>query len=431
MVNEAPWLDRPVVVMGAGGHALVVTETLRAAGRRVIGWVSDDDHPDALVERIALTRAGTVADLDRMIAAGTHDVFVAIGDNRRRAEITERLRAAGAVLATAVSPAAVVSPSARLGTGVLIMPGAVVNALTEIGDGVIVNTAASVDHECVVGEFAHLAPHGALAGNVRVGPGAFIGIGAAVIPGRTLGAWCVVGAGAAVVDDVAEAATVGGVPARPLGTNVTPAATTTTTTSTDRRGPAGNRPPPAALAPPGPEILVVCTGNLCRSPLVAGLLADQLERAGVPAVVRSAGTFAPREATPDRRMRRAAHEVGIDLDRHRSTPLDAAMAERADLIITMTAEHDAQVAALAPSVSGRIVRLRRAAWRSQVVREPELGFEEWVKRLSHSGPTAEQPRTDRGDDIADPVGGPMRAYRAMAEEVTDLVAVLVQRWRGR
>lgn len=419
--------DRPVVIVGAGGHALVAADVLRALGRQVAGWVTTDGTAAAPVDQIGLERAGTVDDLARMIAAGTHDVFVAIGDNRRRAEVTRRLLDAGATLATAVSPDAVVAPSARLGRGVLVMPGAVVNALARLGDGVIVNTGATVDHECEVDDFAHLAPRSALAGNVRVGTGALVGIGAVVIPGRRLGPWCVVGAGSAVVGDVDESLTVGGVPARPLRVDDDRDGTVASIEIAETPSP----PAPSRSEPDVPEILVVCTGNLCRSPLAAALLARQLERSGRRAVVRSAGTHAPVDAAPDRRMRRAAHEVGIDLDQHRSAPLDVAMLDRADLVITMSAEHDAHVGAVAPQLDGRVVRLRRAAWRSQVVREPELGFTEWVERLSHAGPMAERPRQDRSDDIADPVGGPMRAYRAMAAEVSDLVDVLVRGWQGR
>jgi acetyltransferase-like isoleucine patch superfamily enzyme len=62
-----------------------------------------------------------------------------------------------------------------------------------------------------------VAPGARLAGNVTVGEGALVGIGSCAVPGVSIGAWSVVGAGAAVTKDVAERATVGGVPARPLG----------------------------------------------------------------------------------------------------------------------------------------------------------------------------------------------------------------------
>ena len=161
---------------------------------------------------------GTDGDLAALVADEYPRAFVAVGDNRTRQMLSEAVVAAGGSLVRAVSPAAVVSTTADVDDGVLVMPGAVVNALATSNAGVIVNTHASIDHGCRIGAFAHVAPGVALAGDVTVGEGALIGIGAAVVPGRSIGAWATVGAGASVVGDVAPGETVVGVPARPLRT---------------------------------------------------------------------------------------------------------------------------------------------------------------------------------------------------------------------
>lgn len=204
-----------VVVVGAGGHALVAIETLRSAGWDVVGCVSAEGGAGAApVGRLGVEVLGDDSALTGM--AGSVDaVFVAIGDNRRRRDVTDRVTTDGWSLADAVSPRAVISPSATVGAGALICAGAVVNALASIGVGAVVNTAATVEHECTVGAFSHLGPRSVLAGNVAVGDGALVGVGASVVPGVRLGAWCRVGAGAAVVADVADGVTVVGVPARP------------------------------------------------------------------------------------------------------------------------------------------------------------------------------------------------------------------------
>jgi UDP-perosamine 4-acetyltransferase len=202
-----------VVIVGAGGHALVAIDVLQAGGRAVAGCVSTDGRANADIGRLGVSMLGTEAALDDRLGAGPVDVFVAIGDNRARHDVARRLAEAGARLVRAVSPAAIVSPHAALADGVLVMPGAVVNALARIETGAIVNTGASVDHECLVGPFAHLAPRVALAGNVTIGCGALVGIGAAVAPGRTVGAWSTVGAGSTVVRDVPPGVVVMGSPA--------------------------------------------------------------------------------------------------------------------------------------------------------------------------------------------------------------------------
>lgn len=205
--------DGPVVVLGAGGHAKVVLEVLREAGETVVGLTDADPAPRAVLGAPVL---GTDAALPDVLARGCRRAFVALGDNAVRRRVAEQAMALGFELASAISPRAVVSPSARLGRGVAVMAGAVINADAEIGDLAIVNTGAVVEHDCRLGAAAHLGPRAALAGGVVVGEGAFLGVGASVIPGVTIGAAAVVGAGACVVRDVPEGARIAGVPARAL-----------------------------------------------------------------------------------------------------------------------------------------------------------------------------------------------------------------------
>jgi UDP-perosamine 4-acetyltransferase len=184
-----------VVVVGSGGYAVSCIDVLEASGLAVTACFDPDDE------------------LAATITSGTK-VFVAVMDNRARQALSAEIRSHGAVVVSAVSPRAVVSPSVQLGAGVLLMPGAVVNANTSIGDGAVINTNAAVDYEVAVGSFAHVAVGASLAGGVSVGDGALIGVGASVTPGRTIGAWSTVGAGSAVVRDVPPGATVAGVPAK-------------------------------------------------------------------------------------------------------------------------------------------------------------------------------------------------------------------------
>lgn len=120
----------------------------------------------------------------------------------------------GFSIVNAISPAAIVSPSVRLGFGIAIMSGGIVNAEAQIGNFAIVNTGASVDHDCRIGEGAHLAPATALAGNVTAERLAFMGVGSTAVPGVRIGESAIVGAGACVLHDIPAGATAWGVPAR-------------------------------------------------------------------------------------------------------------------------------------------------------------------------------------------------------------------------
>ncbi len=203
-----------ILVVGAGGHAKVVLDVLRAAGREIAG-VTDPHLPmGGLFEGVpCLGDDGAWEDLFR---SGLRTAFVALGDNRRRRDAGAELRALGFELANAIHPSAILSPSTQLGTGIAIMPGAVVNASTTIGDDAILNTSATIDHDGRIGAGAHVAPGCHLAGYVTVGEGALIGVGSAVGRGRpvSIGAWARVGTGSVVFRDVAPGTTVAGNPAR-------------------------------------------------------------------------------------------------------------------------------------------------------------------------------------------------------------------------
>lgn len=150
---------------------------------------------------------------------GVRGLFVGVGATGEagpRRRLYEMARSHGFDLVTAVHPAAIVSPSARIGRGGTVMAGAIINAEARLGEDVIVNSGAIVEHDCVIGDHVHIAPGAKLASGVHVGDGSHIGLGAAILQGRRIGRNTVVGAGAVVIGDVADDLVVAGVPARVL-----------------------------------------------------------------------------------------------------------------------------------------------------------------------------------------------------------------------
>jgi len=201
-----------LLVVGAGGHGKVVADTAMEMGCwSRIGFV--DDRGGYLQQVAGVQVVGCLADLKSLRSEWSAAV-VAIGDARQRLGILEGIRDLKFELPVIAHPSAVVSRLATVGAGTVIFAQAAINAGASVGAGCIVNTGATVDHDCQLGDGVHVCPGVNLAGNVRVGARSWIGIGSAVRQGISIGWGVMVGAGSVVIQDVPDAVTVYGVPAR-------------------------------------------------------------------------------------------------------------------------------------------------------------------------------------------------------------------------
>lgn len=206
-----------LLIFGAGGHGKVVAETARVAAAWKEIVFTDDAYPELKTVdgyRVIADFSGARSMVD------THpDVIVAIGDNRKRSDLTVQLQQSGFNPVTLIHPAAVVAGTARIEMGTVIFAQAVVQAGAHIGSAVIVNTAATVDHDCSIGNGVHLSPGVHLGGEVNVGDYSWLGVGATVINRVVVGQDVTVGAGSCVIGDLGDGITAVGVPARAVRQN--------------------------------------------------------------------------------------------------------------------------------------------------------------------------------------------------------------------
>ncbi len=134
----------------------------------------------------------------------------------------------------------------------------------------------------------------------------------------------------------------------------------------------------------------MCTGNTCRSPVVEGLLKQQLELKGLTDwVVQSAGTDAePGNEATNHSVAAAFEQCDIDISQHRSTRLGAEQASAADLIICMAEAH-----------------------RTKIEKRFEISNCKLLAELAGEGSV----------DVVDPHGLPRENYNQMVSRVSTLI----------
>jgi protein-tyrosine-phosphatase len=149
------------------------------------------------------------------------------------------------------------------------------------------------------------------------------------------------------------------------------------------------------------NILFVCTGNICRSPMAVGILESILSpQALATAKVSSAGTGAMNGMPVSENSVRACEEEGIDISRHRSRVITRHLLEASDLVLAMERHHAEAMRRLAPDLSDRIHLLSQYA--------------------ADGNPAVQ-------GGVPDPIGGDLEDYRLIFAELRDQIRAALPR----
>jgi len=205
----------PIIVVGGGGHAKVLIETLLYQQREIIGIVDGD------VSKIGTTVLGVP------VIGGDEIVFKysikeiclinalgSVKDTKLRQYIYEKFKQRGYWFEQVIHKSAIIASDVQLDEGVQIMAGAIIQTGTSIGSNSIINTGAVIDHDCRIGNHVHIAPGSVLSGGVEIGTGTHIGTGSVIIQSITIGSNSTIGAGSVVITHMIDGITALGVPAK-------------------------------------------------------------------------------------------------------------------------------------------------------------------------------------------------------------------------
>lgn len=151
------------------------------------------------------------------------------------------------------------------------------------------------------------------------------------------------------------------------------------------------------------NVLFVCTGNTCRSAMAEELADDIGDRSGTNFKFKSAGTLACEDEPATDEAIEVMDEIGLDIDKHKSTQFDKELSEWADIILAMEAKHIEEMEAMAPDEEPKMHTL--------------LGFAAGIEGY---------PGED-GYDIIDPYKDPIEDYRETRDQLKDAIGKVIEK----
>jgi len=138
------------------------------------------------------------------------------------------------------------------------------------------------------------------------------------------------------------------------------------------------------MTPPRPrQLLFVCTGNICRSPMAEGMAREYAQARGWSVEVRSGGILGIMDKPADPLAVKVMEEIGIDISGHRSGGVDDALVAWADHILVMELGHTMRLRERHPGSEDKTLMLGNFGGMMQV--QDPIGGWRWKFRRCRDG----------------------------------------------
>ena len=209
-------MNKPLYIIGAGGHATSVAEICFAAKLNLQAFISPDSPHTELLGLPLLP------EIPQNPKPASINLVIAIGDNYLRETVFTKLanRFPIECFPALVHPSASIAFKSKIGFGATIHQNATVGSNSTIGNFCTLNTGSNTDHDCKIGDFSSLGPGANLGGNVTLEHRAVVAIGSNVRHGLTIGEDSILGAASYAHESVEPNSVAVGSPAQVIRSRI-------------------------------------------------------------------------------------------------------------------------------------------------------------------------------------------------------------------
>ncbi|MFF2857185.1 NeuD/PglB/VioB family sugar acetyltransferase [Peribacillus sp. NPDC058002] len=207
--------NKDIYIIGAGTYGEVMYELAILNGYNVKGFYDEDDSKVySLVMEVKVK--GKFSNL-RDEEIHNNNYIVAIGNNKVRSEIMDKINSTGGLTPTLIHPKAVISDSAKIGKGVYIHGNTYIWTKTNISDYCIISPNVVIAHHSSLGKACLISTLSGVGASITIKDNVFVGMGSTLVTGVSLvGEGSIIGAGAVVLKNVEKECVYAGIPAKKI-----------------------------------------------------------------------------------------------------------------------------------------------------------------------------------------------------------------------
>lgn len=212
--------DKKLVFVGGGGHCKAVIDVATSVGRPILGIIDNAISTGECI--VGVPVIGCDNDIKDLISEYGDNIefIVTIGQIKSplvRKKLVDTITELGGTLAEPViASTAHIAIGTKIGRGTVVMHNAVINTEAKIGENCIINTGAIIEHDTTIGDFTHISTGAIVNGVSHIGDECFIGSHATIANVKSITSGTIIGAGAVVINDITQAGTYCGTPAKQI-----------------------------------------------------------------------------------------------------------------------------------------------------------------------------------------------------------------------